>query len=863
MKRRDFLKLSASCAASATVVGCNSDSASPLLPPISPDTGLPGEVSRLSACIGNCFQTCPLRVYTRDGVITRIESEASGIKGFVDKWDADSASHEIRPCLRGRALKQKVYSADRLKYPMKRVGPRGSEQFIRISWDEAIAEVSARLQHTIDTYGAQSVYLPVATGDYDYQVDGMYAAMRFLHQVTKTKIPFEPIPGFQMEIEASGYMMYHDSYSAAQMQTAANSTFGFADMWGSGNSLLDMKNGTDLMICFGYNPMESRMGGAGSGYDYTNLKRQYGFKSIYIEPRFTDTMVVCDDQWVPIKPGTDAALAEAIAYVWIAEQHEQALDLEFLRSKVFGYDAETATASTPAVSAEESYKGHILGLADNQPKTPEWAEAITGIAADTIRDLADQIAAANKPFFVQGWGIQRQVNGENAARSLFMLPILLGKIGQSGTNFCSQPGAKTYAKPVVMGMETDSLGSSIGSITIGGTEYTIPGYMWLEGIQQPLNSRDHGLRQMLGFEQGYPKEHPLTLKNPIKFIFANACGTVLNQTPDINRTLDILNQAEDLFILSIDHMFGPSAKVADIILPCITNLENSDIVTNKLDHDSGMMSYSYIFEQAIAPMHEAKSTWEICRLLAVAMNVEAGFTELKTQQEWVQWCFEKFANKLPGVFEPGASYESLKGQLPARKLAEENPNFTALRQFREDTSGKVKLGTPSGKIEAYSLKILAREKLEALDMSEVSYLPKYIAAQEGAEDTELAREFPLQLIGFHAKSRVHSTHANYPWLQEANEQTAWLNPLDANRLGVANGRKIRLLSPRGGQMEISARVTPRVMPGVVAMGQGAWYTPNAQGVDTGGNINVLTSRKASPLARGIPANSARVRLELA
>lgn len=861
MKRRDFLKLSASCAASASVIGCNSDSATTVTPP-GPDIGLPGEVSRLSACIGNCFQTCPLRVYTRDGVITRIESESSDVADFVDQWHPDQASHEIRPCLRGRALKQKAYSADRLKYPLKRVGPRGSDRFVRISWEEAIAEVATKLQYTIDTYGAQSVYLPVATGDYDYQVDGMYAAMRFLHQVTKTKIPFEPVPGFEMEIEASGYMMYYDSYSAAQMQTAANATFGFTDMWGSGNSLLDMKNGTDLMICFGYNPMESRMGGAGSGYDYTNLKRQYGFKSIYIEPRFTDTMVVCDDQWVPIRPGTDAALAEAIAYVWIVEQQERPLDKAFLQTKVFGYDAEVATDNTPTITAADSYKGHIQGLADNQPKSPEWAEAITSIPADIIRDLADQIAAAQKPFFVQGWGIQRQVNGENSARALFMLPILLGKVGEAGTNFCAQPGARTYAKPVVMGMEADSQGASIGSITIGGTEYTIPGYMWLEGIQQPLNSRDHGLRQMLGFEQGYPKEHPLTLKNPIKFIFANACGTVLNQTPDINRTLDILNQAEDLFILSIDHMFGPSAKVADIILPCITNLENSDIVTNKLDHDSGMMSYSYIFERAIEPMYEAKSTWEICRLLAVAMEVETGFTELKTQDEWVQWCFEKFANKLPGVFEAGDSYESLKGQLPRRKLAEENPNFTALRQFKQDTSGTVKLGTPSGKIEAFSLKILARERLEQLDMTQISYLPKYVAPQEGAEDTQLAAEYPLQLIGFHAKSRVHSTHANYPWLKEANEQHAWLNPLDASRLGIANGDTIRLTSPRGGQVEINARVTPRVMPGVVAMGQGAWYTPNAQGIDQGGSINVLTSRQASPLARGIPANSARVKIEL-
>ncbi|MGL4833893.1 MAG: hypothetical protein ACRCXH_05740, partial [Shewanella sp.] len=135
MKRRAFLKMSASCAAAATVVGCGSDKNPVLKPEVSPEQ-VP-EISKLSACIGNCFQTCPLRVYSRNGIITRIESESGGDINFVDNWSVDGAHHEIRPCLKGRAQKQKAYSADRVKYPMKRVGPRGSGQYVRISWDEA------------------------------------------------------------------------------------------------------------------------------------------------------------------------------------------------------------------------------------------------------------------------------------------------------------------------------------------------------------------------------------------------------------------------------------------------------------------------------------------------------------------------------------------------------------------------------------------------------------------------------------------------------------------------------------------------------------------------------------------------------
>ncbi|MGL4221641.1 MAG: molybdopterin-dependent oxidoreductase [Shewanella sp.] len=859
MKRRAFLKMSASCAAAATVVGCGSDKNPVLKPEVSPEQ-VP-EISKLSACIGNCFQTCPLRVYSRNGIITRIESESGGDINFVDNWSVDGAHHEIRPCLKGRAQKQKAYSADRVKYPMKRVGPRGSGQYVRISWDEAINTVAQELSTKIATYGAQSIYLPVATGDYDYQVDGMYAAMMFLHEITKKKIPlYIPEMDFTMELDASGYLMYHDSYSAAQMKDAVKSTFGWDDLWGTGNTLLDVKNGTDLMICFGYNPMESRMGGAGSAYDYTNLKRQFGFKTIYIEPRYTDTMVVCDDQWVPIRPGTDAALAEAIAYVWIVEMDEAPLDMAFLQSKVYGYGAEAAFDHYPELPLAKSYKGHILGLDDGQAKTPEWAAAITGIPVDTIRALASEIAAAKTPFFIQGWGIQRAQNGENAARSLFMLPILLGKVGDKGTNFCSVPGAKTYAKPIVAGMEADSVGNSVGSAVINGTEFTIPGYKWLEGVQRPLNSRDDGLRHMLGEEQAKDHDNILELKNPIKFIFGNACGTTLNQTADINHTLDILNnapEAQDLFILAIDHMFSPSAKMADIILPCITNLENSDIVTNKLDHDSGMMVYSYVFERAIEPMYEAKSTWEICRLLAARMGVEHSYARLKTQDEWVKWSFEHYAKKVPNLYNPEDTYESVLGRSPVRRIASENPLFKGLREFKY---GGATLNTPSKKIEAYSLTLLNRTRFEKFEETETSFIGKYIPATEGAEDNEFAAEYPFQLISWHHKGRVHSTHANYPWLKEANDQVAWINPLDAQRYGVVNGKKMTLTNPRDAKMVITAKVTTRVMPGVIAMGHGAWHQPDANGVDHGGSVNVLVSRKASPTARGIPANTARIRI---
>jgi len=124
----------------------------------------------------------------------------------------------------------------------------------------------------------------------------------------------------------------------------------------------------------------------------------------------------------------------------------------------------------------------------------------------------------------------------------------------------------------------------------------------------------------------------------------------------------------------------------------------------------------------------------------------------------------------------------------------------------------------------------------------------------------MAKKYPLQALGHHSLARVHSTHANNDWLQEAFPQRIFINPLDAAARGIEDGDLVRVWNERG-DLVIHARLTLRIMPGVIDIPQGAWWDPDMQGVDHGGCINVLTSHRWTPLAFGSTQHTIMVEVE--
>ena len=195
------------------------------------------------------------------------------------------------------------------------------------------------------------------------------------------------------------------------------------------------------------------------------------------------------------------------------------------------------------------------------------------------------------------------------------------------------------------------------------------------------------------------------------------------------------------------------------------------------------------------------------------------------------------------------------------KWAREGEPNIGLGKFRQDPK-KNPLTTPTGKIEIFSKHLWELSRTWELPEGDViSALPEYHPTWAGPEQAK-GSAYPLQCVGHHYKQRTHSSYGNNPWLQEAAPQMLWINTLDAEKRGIGHGDLVRVFNQYGHTL-VRAKVTPRIMPGVVSLPQGAWHRPDENGVDQNGCINVLTSHHPSPLAKGNPQHSNLVQVEKA
>ena len=751
-----------------------------------------------TACVINCGQRCPLRAYTKNGTVIRIETDNTVKDGCKVR--------QLRACLKGRDMRERLYSPDRLKYPMKRVGERGEGRFERISWDEALKTVADKLRETVEKYGNESLYWQYCSGQQSL-VNSRRAWWRLLNL-------------------CGGYLKYYGSYSTAQISAAFPMTYGASPS----SDISEIAN-AKLYVTFGHNPAVTRGSGHGKSWQMTCTREAEGGrkpKMIVIDPIYTDTAVAHADEWIPIRPGTDAALVEAIAHELIV--HDR-VDHAFLSQYCVGYDETTLPASAPKGS---DYKSHILGRGpDGIEKTPEWASRITGVPVETIVRLAEEIGTTKPVFFSQGWGPQRQANGELSARAIAMLPILTGNVGINGGNSGARESTYTITIERLPVLENP-------------VKTAISCFTWTDAIARGP--------EMTASRDGVRGKEKLDV--PIKFLWNYAGNTIINQHSDINKTHEILqDESKCETIVVIDNFMTSSAKYADLLLPDLMTVEQEDIIPNDY---AGNMGYLIFIQPATSAKFERKPIYWILSEVAKRLgdDVHQRFTEGRTQEQWLQYLYAKMVAKDPAL----PAYEDLK-RMGIYKRKDPNGHFVAYRDFRRDPEAHP-LKTPSGKIEIYSSRlaeIAARWQLEKDEV--ISPLPVYASTFEGWDDP-LRSQYPLQLFGFHYKARTHSSYGNVDVLQAACRQEVWINPLDAEKRGIKNGDMVRVFNQRG-EVRLPAKVTPRIMPGVSAMGQGAWHDANMTGdrIDHGACMNTLTTHRPSPLAKGNPQHTNLVDIE--
>ncbi|ELY3812327.1 molybdopterin-dependent oxidoreductase [Cronobacter sakazakii] len=751
-----------------------------------------------SACTVNCGSRCPLRMHVVNGEIRYVETDNTGSDDY-------NGLHQVRACLRGRSMRRRVYNPDRLKYPMKRVGKRGEGKFVRISWDEALDTIAQGMKRIISEYGNEAIYLNYGTGT----LGGT---------LTRSWPPGKTLLARLMNC-CGGYLNHYGDYSSAQIAAGLSYTYGG---WADGNSPSDIEN-SKLVVLFGNNPGETRMSGGGVTYYLEQARAKSQARMIVIDPRYTDTAAGREDEWIPIRPGTDAALASAIAWVLIAENY---VDQPFLDNYCVGYDEKTLPPGAPA---NGHYKAYILGDGpDGTAKTPAWAAPITGIPEARIIKLAREIGEAKPAFIAQGWGPQRHSNGELACRAIAMLPILTGNVGIHGGNSGAREGSFSLPFERMPTLQNP-------------VETSISMFTWTDAIERgpSMTATADGVR---GKEK---------LDVPIKMIWNYAGNCLINQHSQINRTHEILQDDKKCeLIVVIDCHMTASARYADILLPDCTASEQMDFA---LDASCGNMAYVIFADQAIAPRFECRTIYDITSALAVRMGVGDTFTEGRTQEGWLRHLYAQSQRAIPEL----PDFDTFRKQ-GIFKLRDPQGHHVAYQAFRENPAANP-LDTPSGKIEIYSsalADIAAHWQLPEGDV--IHPLPVYSPGFEQVSDP-LRAQYPLQLTGFHYKSRTHSTYGNVDVLQAACRQQVWINPQDARARGINDGDLVRVWNARG-EARIEAKVTPRIMPGVVALGEGAWYQPDAQGVDHAGSINVLTTQRPSPLAKGNPSHSNLVQL---
>ncbi|MBI4506057.1 MAG: molybdopterin-dependent oxidoreductase, partial [Chloroflexi bacterium] len=320
-----------------------------------------------------CFNSCTTLVYVRDGRVTAITGNA---------LDPNTRG---RVCPKSQLLAQMHDNPHRLRYPMKRVGPRGAGKLVRVTWDEALDELAERLRAVRDRYGSEA--LGIFTGTRCGILTYLGASVAFGELWgTPNRTGTGPYCGTSADV----------AYTIHQGTRANPCVFTDDDLGTS-----------DLYLFIGDNMAESRPVYFGRVNDW---RVRNGTPMVAVDPRRSATAAKAD-RWLPIRPGTDMALGLAMLHYLLT--HEDLLDHAFLRDWVLGYD---------------EIRAFVLG----RGYTAEWAAPITDLPARDITWLAELFAHSERPALFLNRGLTQHSNGTQTFRVFLALGALRGLYGKPG-----------------------------------------------------------------------------------------------------------------------------------------------------------------------------------------------------------------------------------------------------------------------------------------------------------------------------------------------------------------------------------------------------------------------------------------------
>jgi anaerobic selenocysteine-containing dehydrogenase len=729
-----------------------------------------------AACPHDCPDACGVLITVEDGRATKIQGDPEHpvTRGFL--------------CAKVAKYLDRVYSPERVLYPMRRSAPKGpaagaadagggaraTQTWRRISWDEALDEIASHFRTISSEFGSEAI-LPYSFGGTLGALNSASMDRRFFHRL-----------------------------GASQLDRTICSAAGEAGL----ESVLGVKLGTEpeqfrhakYIIAWASNIHANNV----HLWPFIAEARRKGAKLVVIDPYRTRT-AACADWYLPINPGTDAAMALGMMHVIIGENLH---DAEYVAKYTLGFE-----------QLREKVKEY----------PPERVAQWTGIAADDIRKLAREFATVRPSVIRLNYGVQRSERGGMATRTIVMLPCVIGswkEIG-GGLQMSTSGGAafntKALKRPDLMNIALGREARTINMVELG----------------RVLN----------------------TLKDPpVKalFVYGSNPAAVAPRHNEVVRGL----LRPDLFTVVHEQFFTDTTDYADIVLPATTFFEHKDL-QKAYGH-----YYVQVSNQAIAPLGECRPNVELFRALAQRMGFEEEcFREtvdemidsaLDSQDPWlsginrerlergqVRLNFAASGSRLPasGTSDTKAAELRSAGQpmaaVPTQSISHEAEPFLpfAHGSFR----------TASGRAELYS------EAVKALGLDPVADFTPPVESRHGKRESTL----PLELLARKSDNFLNSSFSNVPSVQEMEEPGLLeISAADARARGIADGDKVRVFNRRG-DIVLKARVDGKVQPGVVsARLNWAKLTPGFQ------SINALTSEKLADMGNSATFYSVLVEVEL-
>ena len=468
------------------------------------------------ACPHDCPDTCAMLVTVEDGRATRVAGDPDHpfTRGFL--------------CAKVNRYIERTYHSDRLLYPMRRTGPKGSGQFERISWNEAIEEIATRLNEIRASPDGPQAILPYSYAGTMGLIQGSSMDRRFFHLIgasllDRTICSMAGTMGMRMTVGAN---------IGADPETIPES---------------------DLILLWGTNTLTANP----HLWPIILEARERGAKIVAIDPIRTRTAAQCDE-WIGIRPGTDAALALGMMNV------------------LFGLGLED----------KEFIAAHTVGIEQLRERareySPERVSSITGIPAETIVSLGERYARSNAAFIRVNYGLQRHAGGGMAVRTIACLPALTGHWRKPGGGVQLSSSANfAFDKRALERPDFSPPVRTINMIRLG----------------EALTSPDAGV--------GGPPVRAMIVYN------SNPAAVA----PDRNAVLRGMAR-EDLFTVVLEHFQTDTADYADILLPATTQLEHWDI------HLSYGHHYVTLNQPSIEPLGESLPNSEIFRRIAARMGLD-------------------------------------------------------------------------------------------------------------------------------------------------------------------------------------------------------------------------------------------------